>query len=1301
MATYDGNGEKFKYQPSSPNHQVTGRNSWPSYFNPPGNGGLPLKDEIFFGTGQAQAHIFITNTQSGQANALILQTSNAFAQAQSWIKSTVLVYSQAQGTIPSSGTITRVYAQSTAWIAVRIVYDTFSRITSGNYGTPDVGPNYANTFYTNYAESAADGSVLVLPGTEDYDSLTGDSPVDVRDAMGVLDFKISDLTESVVVRIGLRNNVDNFFNVVGYVYHSMDDGYTLELFASDYDGIYNDYNSEPFSLSLDTWYTIKLLAHKRDLRLKVWERGTQEPEWQNVILNGVTILPAGTAFLEASVGTDGTYTFNQYFDNWAVYKLSEYDTEEFFGQAQAFINTGFIKSAQAMPRIKVYNYYANVIYADSPDAYYPLSDRLESSSAYQEKVFDNVGVYHMTRNNGGSGYGPVGGYVGIPGTYGDESALSRTNNGSYKDHYLSRYSLSIPLSGTTNWALEAWVYFTDIPASRVATAILTVGSTSYKNSGAYSLILESADPARFGIAVGQGGSIEQPAYETYNPDVSTGKWYHLVATRGTGDLKLYVNGVLVTQTAPVITYHNFVDTIFINANETTSAVATYRIDEVALYSREMGQDEAFEHFRAGYMLGQSYGQAQAVTIGPTAYGQAQAFIFASKYANGQSRASIMKRIVYDTFTRSTSLGDPVGTPDEGPDWTEDSGGSGLQIDGSKLTSTGSFAITNQPGGIGWLAVMSRIEITPTATPNYIYVYFLGGPATGAYYSSPNFGAVSNQGTSTNSFTVNSGTTYVIKALAIYTSGTSGDLYTKMWEKGTVEPNWLVTHFFTGSPLFAKIQILTGQASDVDNVELFAVRYYQYTRSAQARAQILKGGLASGQAQARIHEFRGYGQAQGYIKILDIRYVGQAQAFIIQHRRRTGQSMAMIETATRIYSQSAAYINATKGSGQAQALIENHKKSAQSVAYIKAKGIFYGQAQGKIIVGIFSGQANANIESVKFGFANASGWIITKLVYGQAQGFLNYGRAFGNSKAWIIKPQPTGQSMARIFAHLTVNSGNALAKIFAKTVEGHSGQAQSMVKMPAMGQSAALIGSERYLVRYNGYDLPGYAQQESLDSIENIFSSSASYVDGNLSEYVGLQNKQISLGMKVAGDSYLDVKEQVQKAFTIVRTKKGFTKLYIQHYDKYYLALTTRASTSKEVTESMRTLSYEVEFEAKPWLIRESVFTISGVGTISTDAIGRTLDSGGWTPATIKVTGTNVTISGYNYLGYQTGYISISGSVTGLMIDTESYTATINGENMNQVMYTPNYQMYIGPGKTTFVTTGATEMEISYQDRWYL
>lgn len=244
--------------------------------------------------------------------------------------------------------------------------------------------------------------------------------------------------------------------------------------------------------------------------------------------------------------------------------------------------------------------------------------------------------------------------------------------------------------------------------------------------------------------------------------------------------------------------------------------------------------------------------------------------------------------------------------------------------------------------------------------------------------------------------------------------------------------------------------------------------------------------------------------------------------------------------------------------------------------------------------------------------------------------------------------------------------------------------------------------QSYLCNYNSYVLPGYVQQESMDSSMNIANHQGSYSDGSFSEYTGLENKSLSVSLKVWEQDYLSCKKEVAKAATILRSKRnGFAPLYLQYTDRYYEAMTKSVKEDKVAGTSVKTLDYQVDFECRPWLTSTTSHTITGTGILTTDDVSRTIDDGGWTPTTITVTGTNVTISGYTATGDFAGFTSISGAVTNMIIDTYNYESSISGINANDRMLWADYQLHVGPGKTSFAVTGASACSISYRDRWYL
>lgn len=251
-------------------------------------------------------------------------------------------------------------------------------------------------------------------------------------------------------------------------------------------------------------------------------------------------------------------------------------------------------------------------------------------------------------------------------------------------------------------------------------------------------------------------------------------------------------------------------------------------------------------------------------------------------------------------------------------------------------------------------------------------------------------------------------------------------------------------------------------------------------------------------------------------------------------------------------------------------------------------------------------------------------------------------------------------------------------------------------------------SQSYLAQYNSFVLPGYVQSESFPSESRIVEHYAAYADGSNSEYTGLNNKVISLKLKVWEQDYATCKQQVQKAATMLRSKRdGFAPLYIQFSDRYYEAMTGPIRVEATAGSTVRTLEYTVDFQCKPWLVSTASYTASGTGlngsTQTFSTAGRTIDDGGWTYGSVLLSGTNVTVSGYTATGDFAGFISVSGAITNLTIDSENYTSTTsNGTvNRNSYMKAIDYRMWVGPQVTYFTVTGATKCEITYKNRWYL
>lgn len=373
--------------------------------------------------------------------------------------------------------------------------------------------------------------------------------------------------------------------------------------------------------------------------------------------------------------------------------------------------------------------------------------------------------------------------------------------------------------------------------------------------------------------------------------------------------------------------------------------------------------------------------------------------------------------------------------------------------------------------------------------------------------------------------------------------------------------------------------------------------------------------------------------------------------------------------------------------------------------------------------LYSGES-INIDNITIVDLSTTGATPIGMAQALIKGF--GGRVFGQAQAQITTTKGFGQALAFITIPFTNPLGGS-------PLGGGStgGNPINTGGQGGIGTENIATPAQTYPVIYNGYRLPGYAFDESWvadQSVSTVYV--ADYDGGPLSEYTGLPNNTLTLKMLVIGTDYLDCKNQVQMAATILRTNnRQFVPLYLQRTDRYWEAMVKTISVQKDAAESDKRLEYDIDFEARPWVTSTDINTLAmevvdtvpsapdleaffssnsdilmwssvSDGAASTDQVTRGLDNGGWTPTVVTITGNNVTISGYTDSGDFTGFISASGAVHDLTISTLDYTAVMDGVNRNDLM-NADYELYIGVGKTNFDVSGADICIIKYNDRWYL
>lgn len=478
----------------------------------------------------------------------------------------------------------------------------------------------------------------------------------------------------------------------------------------------------------------------------------------------------------------------------------------------------------------------------------------------------------------------------------------------------------------------------------------------------------------------------------------------------------------------------------------------------------------------------------------------------------------------------------------------------------------------------------------------------------------------------------------------------------------------------------------------------------HIKPAQAMAQITTT-WRMGQAQAQINMTWRFGQAQAIIG----RTFGlaQARAVIPSVSRFRGQAQAYIKIKRWTWGQAQGYIKGRFGFAQAKALIlpPTSRGYGQSRAQIKIEGNTRGYAQVQALISFWirNGQSQSRIKQIYAGLSQAQAYINgSKLRPTQAQAFISDHKfRVAQARALIVPARwISGQANAAI-KEITLSFAQAQAQIVGYTVR--AGNSQAFIKRTIeQGNAQAFIEQTRAgsLVKYNGIVLPGYLQEENIENNMRMNITGTIYGE-TYSEYIGLENKILSLRMKVVADTYAGAKEKVFLASTILRSNRAdWTKLAVINPSVYYLAKTQSISTQQTAGKNERFIDYEVKFECLPWKYGE-IYSLTGTTLIDTNDVSRNLGNGTWTPAIIIATGNNITISGYTDSGEFTGFIGLSGAVNNITIDSETYAVTMGGENRSDLLTTMDNKLLVAPGRTKFAITGATSCEIIYQDRWAL
>ena len=164
--------------------------------------------------------------------------------------------------------------------------------------------------------------------------------------------------------------------------------------------------------------------------------------------------------------------------------------------------------------------YSAVVLQDSPAAYWRFGDAVGSTTAADASGHNLALTYQ-----GSAALGQPGAVVGDANTAVQFSGTNR---------YASR--ATAPLTATTNWSLEAWIYPTSLPQLG---AVIYNGIDDSSHGGYGFEIASSAGTSGSNI-IGIPGSAGVINSGYTLPAAS--RWYHVVMTRDTTTIRFYVNG---------------------------------------------------------------------------------------------------------------------------------------------------------------------------------------------------------------------------------------------------------------------------------------------------------------------------------------------------------------------------------------------------------------------------------------------------------------------------------------------------------------------------------------------------------------------------------------------------------------------------------------------------------------------------------------------------------------------------------------------------------------------------------------
>ncbi len=218
--------------------------------------------------------------------------------------------------------------------------------------------------------------------------------------------------------------------------------------------------------------------------------------------------------------------------------------------------------------------YATVVLADLPLAYWRLDETAGTIAV------DATGNGHSGLYSGAVTLGVPGALAGDPSTAVD---FDGTNG-------MITLASGFDFVGTAAFSLEAWVR----PAV-VDNSWRHVFTSEHRVMPRQGYALLYHDPE--GVKLER--TVDDVEMADFVPQPLPGAFVHLVATYDSAVLRLYVNGLLVTQTQDSRAMPSIVENALIGSAGVTEASFAGRIDEVAVYGAALSSERIAAHFAAG------------------------------------------------------------------------------------------------------------------------------------------------------------------------------------------------------------------------------------------------------------------------------------------------------------------------------------------------------------------------------------------------------------------------------------------------------------------------------------------------------------------------------------------------------------------------------------------------------------------------------------------------------------------------------------------------------------------------------